>query len=114
MNKGINLVTKRNFSNILRKELLYHSRQRGWLEVDIILGSWATDNIHKLSEKQLNNYKCFLSQETSDIYKILLGNKDIPKNVDSDLVDKIKKYASEEMKINNPLNYEHIKRKMSN
>ena len=44
----------------------------------------------------------------------MLGNKNIPKNIDTELVNEIKKYASEEMKINNPLNYERIKRKMSN
>src|SRR3546814_3921500 len=35
--------------DVRRKRLVYRSKQRGWLEVDLLLGSWAADNAHRLS-----------------------------------------------------------------
>lgn len=35
------------------KQLLYRSKQRGWLELDIILGSWAEQHIRRLNTQQL-------------------------------------------------------------
>ena len=45
-----------------RKKLLYRSKQRGWLEVDIILGSWASDNLMNLNNTQLVNYEKILNK----------------------------------------------------
>ena len=39
--------------NLLIKKLLYRSKQRGWLEVDLILGSWASKNLKNLSNNDL-------------------------------------------------------------
>ena len=36
-----------------RRRLIYRSRQRGWLEVDLLLGKWATENVPKLNAEQL-------------------------------------------------------------
>ena len=49
-------------NNIYKKQLIYRSKQRGWLEVDLILGSWATDNVMSLSESQLKQYESILNQ----------------------------------------------------
>ena len=118
MYRFYNFIPKRylsNVSNILdRKQLLYRSKQRGWLEVDIILGSWANDNIMKLSNIQLSEYKKILNLETTDIYNIILDIKPKPDDLDSEVVSMIQKYAKEELKINTPLNYEITKKKMSN
>jgi hypothetical protein len=35
---------------MLRRALLYRSRQTGWLETDIIMGRWAEANVHSLSK----------------------------------------------------------------
>ena len=118
MYRFYNVIQKRyisNVNNILdRKQLLYRSKQRGWLEVDIILGSWARDNIMNLSSNQLDKYKQILDLETNDIYNIILDIKPRPDNLDNEVISMIQKYAKEELKINTPLNYEMIKKKMSN
>ena len=41
------------FEDSYRKRLLYRSKQRGWLEVDIILGSWASHHLPKLDKNTL-------------------------------------------------------------
>ena len=42
-----------NFMFLVR--LLYRSRQRGYLELDLILGKWTEENIEKLDEEQLKS-----------------------------------------------------------
>ena len=36
-----------------RRKLLYRSKQRGWLEMDIMLGNWAAANLPRLQEAEL-------------------------------------------------------------
>jgi succinate dehydrogenase assembly factor 2 len=35
---------------VRRKRLIYRSKQRGWLEVDLLMGTWAVEHVPKLSE----------------------------------------------------------------
>ena len=37
-------VQKRKL-DIRKKRLVYRSKQRGWLEVDLLLGTWASENV---------------------------------------------------------------------
>ena len=76
-----------------RKKLLYRSKQRGWLEVDIILGSWASDNLMNLSNTQLVNYEKILNQDTNDIFDIIVKSKNISNDLDKDLIKNIQNYS---------------------
>lgn len=64
--------------DIRRKRLIYRSKQRGWLEVDILLGSWASENVPILSEQDLDHFENFVNSETIDIYDIVTLRKGIP------------------------------------
>ena len=35
------------------KQLLYRSKQRGWLELDIIMGTWAQQHLHTLNSQEI-------------------------------------------------------------
>jgi succinate dehydrogenase flavin-adding protein (antitoxin of CptAB toxin-antitoxin module) len=61
-----------------RKRMIYRSKQRGWLEADILMGSWATENIPKLSESELDQYDIILSEETVDIFNFICGRSPLP------------------------------------
>lgn len=37
-----------------KKRLIWRSKQRGWLEVDLLLGSWAVDRVAQLRAKELD------------------------------------------------------------
>tara|TARA_A100001015_G_scaffold239031_1_gene272221 strand:+ start:204 stop:521 length:318 start_codon:yes stop_codon:yes gene_type:complete len=88
--------TKRLLStslNSYRKQLLYRSKQRGWLEVDIILGSWASDNLSKLDRNSLLKYEKILNQDTNDIFDIIVKSKNISNDLDKDLIKNIQNYS---------------------
>jgi succinate dehydrogenase assembly factor 2 len=51
----------------LRRSLLYRSKQRGWLEMDIMLGNWASANLHKLDTAQLHQFEQLLKLEDGQI-----------------------------------------------
>ena len=44
---------------------------RGWLEVDLILGKWAEENLSTLSEEELKDFEEILNMETVDIFHSL-------------------------------------------
>lgn len=49
--------------SVRRKRLIYRSKQRGWLEVDVLLGTWAHQNVASLDATQLDEYEVRPSQD---------------------------------------------------
>jgi succinate dehydrogenase flavin-adding protein (antitoxin of CptAB toxin-antitoxin module) len=62
--------------------ILYRSRQRGYLELDLLLGKWAENNAAHLNEKRLQDLVDLLEQENPDLWQWLTGQAEPP----SDLV----------------------------
>jgi succinate dehydrogenase assembly factor 2 len=67
--------------HIRRKRLIYRSKQRGWLEVDLLLGTWANEHVPNLDAKDLDQYEDFVNMETIDIYNIVTLRLDVPENM---------------------------------
>jgi len=67
--------------NIRKKRLVYRAKQRGWLEVDLLLGTWASKNVGSLSSKELDEFERFINLETVDIYNIITLKVDIPEEL---------------------------------
>jgi len=80
---------------IRRRRLIYRSKQRGWLEVDILLGTWAATNVPTLSKKELDEFEVLVNTETIDIYNILTLRTDIEpgSSLDSDTVKKVREWC---------------------
>ncbi|CUS07907.1 unnamed protein product [Tuber aestivum] len=53
---------------IKRSRLLYQSRKRGILETDLLLSTFADENLGKMSMAQLDAYDRFLDENDWDIY----------------------------------------------
>lgn len=98
--------------NLLIKKLLYRSKQRGWLEVDLILGSWASKNLKNLSNNDLLKYQNFVNEDTVDIYNYLTKTKKVESNLDEKLINRIINDTKKE--INTPKKYSLVKELMSN
>ena len=68
---------------VRRKRLVYRSKQRGWLEVDLLLGTWASMNVPGLSAGELDEFEEFVNMETIDIYNVLTLRSDVPEGMGS-------------------------------
>ena len=48
------------------------------LEVDLLMGSWATEFVPKLSKEELKEFDEVLQAETLDMFRYLTGQDDVP------------------------------------
>ncbi|KAK4556679.1 Succinate dehydrogenase assembly factor 2 mitochondrial [Recurvomyces mirabilis] len=55
-------------ANTMRARLLYQSRKRGTLESDLLLSTFADQNLASMSMPQLQQYDLFLDENDWDIY----------------------------------------------
>ena len=66
----------------------------GWLEVDLLLGSWAAENVPKLSEAELSEYEILLEEETIDIFNYVSGKDTLPPHLANlAMVKRLQDYA---------------------
>lgn len=66
---------------VMVNRLLYRSRQRGFLEMDLLVGIWAEKQIPQMSEDTLRQFEVVLDQENPDLYKWLTGQEQPPQDV---------------------------------
>lgn len=94
-----------------RRRMIYRSKQRGWLEVDLLLGSWAVEHIPELTEVELDEYEIVLKEETIDIYNFISGKDPLPPHLQElNIMKKLKEYAFER-NMTTPEGYEATKRR---
>lgn len=94
-----------------RKRMIYRSKQRGWLEADILMGSWASENVPTLSDKDLDEYDTILKEETIDVFNFITGKDPLPDRLKNLRVMKMLQEYAMEAKLQTPGLYEDIKRK---
>lgn len=99
---------------IRQKRLIYRAKQRGWLEVDLLLGTWASENVPKLQEgEELDQFEDFVNMETIDIYNIITLRLDVPDEMKRDgngVVERIQEWArSHPLGRADPGTYESVK-----
>lgn len=77
-----------------QKRIIYRSSQRGWLELDILLGRWAAAHVpHITDDKELSAIERLLDAETPHVLQWVLGQKDPPAQMDSEPLRKIRRYV---------------------
>ena len=82
---------------VRRKRLVYRSKQRGWLEVDLLLGTWASENVPSLNMDELNQFEAFVNLETIDIYNVITLRTEVPEEMKkadgTGVVERIQEWA---------------------
>jgi succinate dehydrogenase assembly factor 2 len=71
-------ITEADALEIRRKRLVYRCKQRGWLEVDLLLGTWASENVPTMSGAEMDEFEAFVNAETIDIYNIITLRVEVP------------------------------------
>jgi len=83
--------------NVRRKRLVYRAKQRGWLEVDLLLGTWASQNVSRLGADEMDQFEQFVNLETIDIYNIITLRSDVPEDMKREggagVVEQIQEWA---------------------
>uniref|UniRef100_A0A0D9XSK6 Succinate dehydrogenase assembly factor 2, mitochondrial n=1 Tax=Leersia perrieri TaxID=77586 RepID=A0A0D9XSK6_9ORYZ len=70
----------------LINRLVYRSKQRGFLELDLVLGSWVEQHIHSMDEANIRALLQVLDLENPDLWKWLTGQEQPPEAVNTNPV----------------------------
>ncbi|KAE8688088.1 Succinate dehydrogenase assembly factor 2 [Hibiscus syriacus] len=65
----------------LFNRFLYRSKQRGFLELDLVLGKWVEQHIHSVDENGIKALIHVLDLENPDLWKWLTGQEQPPEAV---------------------------------
>ncbi|KAH8092967.1 hypothetical protein JL720_5137 [Aureococcus anophagefferens] len=78
---------------VRKKRLIYRSKQRGWLEVDLLLGTWAVENVDGLTSAECDEYEDILNCETIDIFNFITGKDPVPPRLDTAMMKRLQDYC---------------------
>ncbi|ESQ43485.1 hypothetical protein EUTSA_v10014773mg [Eutrema salsugineum] len=84
-NFHIDLSNEEN-KRITINRLLYRSKQRGFLELDLVLGNWVEENVNSMDENAVKSLIDVLGLENPDLWKWLTGQEQPPEAVSSNPV----------------------------
>ncbi|WOH10003.1 hypothetical protein DCAR_0729464 [Daucus carota subsp. sativus] len=70
----------------LFNRLAYRSKQRGFLELDLVLGKWVDENIHSMDETAVRSLIDVLNLENPDLWRWLSGQEQPPEAISNNPV----------------------------
>ncbi|KAL1759647.1 DUF339-domain-containing protein [Schizophyllum commune] len=84
----------------MRARLVYQSRKRGTLESDLLLSTFARDNLATMTEDEMREYDKLLDEPDWDIYYWATGKRTPPERwQESPLLQKLAVHAKNEGKV---------------
>ncbi|CAM0948891.1 unnamed protein product [Alopecurus aequalis] len=88
-----------------RRRLVNRSKQRGFLELDLVLGTWVDQHIRAMDEANIRSLLQVLDLENPDLWKWLTGQEQPPEAISSNpvfvaikskVMDNLSKHSSPE------------------
>lgn len=73
--------------------MLYRCGLRGLIELDLLFGVWARNNIDRLSAEDLDYLDHLSLQETPDLMKWFLKKEPVPEELHHPIMAEIQEYA---------------------
>ncbi|KAM3268875.1 succinate dehydrogenase assembly factor 2, mitochondrial [Capsicum chacoense] len=70
----------------LFNRLIYRSKQRGYLELDLVLGKWVEEHIQSMDENGIKSLVHVLDLENPDLWKWLTGQEQPPDAINTNPV----------------------------
>ncbi|MBK67496.1 MAG: succinate dehydrogenase assembly factor 2 [Rickettsiales bacterium] len=75
-----------------RKKLIFRSWHRGTREADLLIGSFAKENIPNFTEEQLAQFETIMERSDPDIYNWMTGREEEPEELKGDVMNMLKDY----------------------
>lgn len=72
-----------------RRKLKFRAWRRGFREMDLLMGSFADEHIAGMSEDEITEFERLLATPDWEVYAWLVGQKPVPDNHKSDLLDRL-------------------------
>jgi len=83
-------IDKNESIDIRKKRLKFRSWHRGIKEADILLGSFADQFLHDMTDEQLDKYETLLREADSDLVAWITNDRPAPENYDHDVMTMLK------------------------
>lgn len=79
------------------KQLAWRAKQRGWLELDWLIGNYADSHLANLNESQLKQFEVILELDNPDLYNWLSGIEPVPDHLkENEVLEFIMIYTNED------------------
>ncbi len=72
-----------------RRKLKFRAWRRGFREMDLLMGTFADKHLESMSEDDLSEFERLLATPDWEVFAWLVGQKPVPANFKSDLLDQI-------------------------
>lgn len=83
-------IDKNESIDIRKKRLIFRSWHRGIKEADILLGSFADQFLHDMTDEQLDKYETLLREADSDLVAWITNDRPAPEHYDHDVMKMLK------------------------
>jgi len=83
-------IDKNESIDIRKKRLIFRSWHRGIKEADILLGSFADQFLHDMTDEQLDKYETLLREADSDLVAWITNDRPAPEHYDHDVMTMLK------------------------
>ncbi|XP_059291655.1 succinate dehydrogenase assembly factor 2, mitochondrial [Lycium ferocissimum] len=86
-NEAVNIdLSNEESKRRLFNRLIYRSKQRGYLELDLVLGKWVEEHIQSMDENGIKSLVNVLDLENPDLWKWLTGQEQPPDAINTNPV----------------------------
>lgn len=72
-----------------RRKLKFRAWRRGFREMDLLMGTFADKHIAAMTDDELNDFEQLLATPDWEVYAWLIGQKPIPENHRSEVLDRL-------------------------
>ena len=72
-----------------RKKLRFRAWRRGFREMDLLMGSFADRFMTDMSDEEVDEFERLLATPDWEVYAWIIGQKPIPDNHKSDVLDRL-------------------------
>ncbi|KAF9162038.1 succinate dehydrogenase assembly factor 2 [Actinomortierella ambigua] len=84
----------------IRARLTYQARKRGILEMDLLLSTFAKENLHQMPIEECRRFDKLMDEPDWDIYYWITGKKEVPEKWQDDVVfAKLVRHAQNEGRV---------------